>query len=158
MSTTNEDRRIPHVPIDGLPPVSQIAFVVRDLERSMAVYEPLFGPFSTMDGSVSQALFRGRLADVKLNMAFGRSGGLEIELIEWCSGESPHGEFIQSGREGLHHLQFRVEDTDAWIERMRPCGYTPIWYKRWSDDIVFAYLEHADDPLIIEFLQMPHDS
>lgn len=141
--------------IDGLPPCDQVGFVVRDLDRAMAMYEPLFGPFYTMDGSVSQALFRGRLADVKLRMAFGYSGDLQIELIEWGGGESPHGEFIQAGHEGMHHVRFRVEDPDAWIERMRPHGYVPVWYKRWSDEIVFTYLEREGDPLLIEFLQMP---
>ncbi|MCG3168628.1 MAG: hypothetical protein CALGDGBN_00125 [Pseudomonadales bacterium] len=155
MTTANEAAGAARVPLEGLPPCDQVGFVVRDLERSMAMYEPLFGPFHTMDGSVSQALFRGRLADVKLRIAFGHSGELQIELIEWGGGESPHGEFIQAGREGMHHIRFRVEDTDAWIERVRPYGYVPIWYKRWSDEIVFAYLEREGDPTLIEFLQMP---
>lgn len=155
MTMTSTSASAQHAPIEGLPPCDQVGFVVRDLDRAMAMYGPLFGPFYTMDGSVPQALFRGRLADVKLRMAFGQSGDLQIELIEWCEGESPHGEFIQSGREGMHHIRFRVDDTDAWVERMRAYGYAPIWYKRWSDDIIFAYLEREDDPTLIEFLQMP---
>lgn len=139
----------------GLPPCDQVGFVVRDLERAMAMYAPLFGPFTTMDGSVQQATYRGRLADAGLQIAFGRSGDLEIELIEWTGGESPHREFIEAGREGMHHIRFRVEDTDHWVERLRPLGYEPVWYKRWSSDTVFAYLEREGDPTLIEFLQMP---
>jgi catechol 2,3-dioxygenase-like lactoylglutathione lyase family enzyme len=139
----------------GLPPCDQVGFVVRDLERAMAMYAPLFGPFQTMDGSVQQATYRGRLADAGLRIAFGRSGELEIELIEWTGGESPHREFIESGREGMHHIRFRVADTDYWVERLRPLGYEPVWYKRWSSDTVFAYLEREGDPTLIEFLQMP---
>ena len=45
----------------GLPPCDQVGVVVRDLERAMAMYAPLFGPFTTMDGSVQQASYRGRL-------------------------------------------------------------------------------------------------
>ena len=55
----------------------------------------------------------------------------------------------------MHHLRFRVEDVDAWIEKMAPLGYQPIWYKQFSPEIVFAYLEREGDPLLIEFLQMP---
>lgn len=139
----------------GLPPCDQVGLVVRDLERAMAMYAPLFGPFTTMDGSVQQASYRGRLADVGLKIAYGRSGDLEIELIEWTSGESPHREFIEAGREGMHHFRFRVDDTDHWVEKLRPLGYEAIWYKRWSADTVFAYLERAGDPTLIEFLQMP---
>ena len=40
-------------------------------------------------------------------------------------------------------------------DRVAAVGYEPIWYKQFSDEIVFAYLERKDDPLLIEFLQMP---
>ena len=139
----------------GLPPADQIGFVVRDLESTMARFAPIFGPFTTMDGSVEQALFRGRLADVTLKIAFGRSGDLEMEFIECTSGESPHSEFIDRGREGMHHIRFRVEDADGWISKLAPLGYQPIWYKRWSSDTTFAYLERDGDPTLIEVLQMP---
>jgi methylmalonyl-CoA/ethylmalonyl-CoA epimerase len=139
----------------GLDQLVQIGFVVRDLEKSMAMYAPMFGPWQRIDGSVQGAEYRGRIEDVSLDIAFGHNGSLEIELIEWKSGHSPHREFIDSGREGMHHLQFRVADCDAWIGKLRPLGYVPIWYKKWSADTVFSYLERAADPLIIEFLQMP---
>ena len=139
----------------GLPPVAQLGYVVRSIDASVALYEPLFGPFRRMDGSVQGADYRGRLADCELRLAFAWSGSLEIELIEWVSGESPHREFLEKGREGMHHLQFRVEDCDAWVARLERLGYTRIWYKRWSPDTVFAYLERPGDPTLIELLQMP---
>lgn len=138
-----------------LPPADQIGFVVRSLEESMARLDPLFGPFSTMDGSVKAATYRGEIADAELKIAFGRSGDMEIELIEWVSGRSPHREFIERGREGMHHLRFRVADADHWIAKTVAAGYETIWYKKFSADTTFAYLERADDPTVIEFLQMP---
>jgi hypothetical protein len=104
---------------------------------------------------VPAATYRGRTADAQLDIAIGHSGPLEIELIQWLGGESPHREFIERGREGMHHVQYRVEDADAWIARLQPLGYQPIWYKRWCADTTFAYLERPGDPLIVEFLQMP---
>jgi catechol 2,3-dioxygenase-like lactoylglutathione lyase family enzyme len=139
----------------GLPPIDQVGFVVRSLEEAKARYGPMFGPFGEMDGSVEAAIYRGREADAQLAIAFGHSGDIEIEFIEWQGGESPHREFIEAGREGMHHLRYRVDDTDAWIERLAPLGYRPIWYKQFSADTVFAYLEREGDPLLIEFLQMP---
>ncbi len=139
----------------GLPPIDQIGFVVRSLEEAKQRYGSLFGPFTEMDGSVEDADYRGKKADVHLSILFGHSGDLEMEFIEWCSGESPHREFIEKGREGMHHLRYRVEDTDAWIAKVAPLGYKPIWYKQFSADTVFAYLEREGDPLLIEFLQMP---
>lgn len=139
----------------GLPPIDQVGFVVKSLDEAEERYGALFGPFQRMDGSVTEATFRGRTADAGLQIMFGRSGDLEMEFIEWTSGESPHSEFIQQGREGMHHIRFRVDDTDAWIEKAAAIGYRPIWYKQFSEDIVFAYLEREGDPLLIEFLQMP---
>lgn len=153
MSTSNPQSSLPQTLRNlGLPPADQIGFVVRDLDATVARYELMFGPFWRMDGSVQACEFRGRIADVGLQIAFGKSGDMEIELIQWTSGESPHSEFIQRGREGMHHLRFRVADVDAWIEKVKPIGYQPIWYKRYSETITFAYLERQDDPLIIEFL------
>jgi len=139
----------------GLPPIDQVGFVVKSLEEAEARYGALFGPFSRMNGSVEGATFRGKTADAELQIMFGRSGDLEIEFIEWRGGESPHSEFIQQGREGMHHLRFRVADTDAWIEKLASVGYAPIWYKKLSEDIVFSYLEREGDPLLLELLQMP---
>lgn len=139
----------------GLPPADQVGFVVRNLEQSIEKYNALFGPFTTMNGDVEGADFRGQQKDAGLKLAFGNSGNLEIELIEWVSGESPHSEFIQSGREGMHHLRFRVEDCDAWVRKAEAIGFDRIWYKALGDDIKFAYLEREGDPLLIEFLQMP---
>ena len=139
----------------GLPPIDQIGFVVKSLDEAEQRYAAMFGPWTRLDGSVQEAMYRGRLADVKLDILFGHSGELEIEFIEWQEGESPHREFIEKGREGMHHVRYRVDDADDWIQRVAVLGFEPIWYKKYSEDIVFAYLERAHDPLLIEFLQMP---
>ena len=139
----------------GLPQIDQVGFVVRSIEEARRRYGALFGPFSQIDGSVEAADYRGRKADAELAILFGHSGDLEMEFIEWRGGESPHREFIEQGREGMHHLRYRVDDTDAWIEKLAPLGYQPIWYKAFSPDTTFAYLEREGDPLLIEFLQMP---
>lgn len=139
----------------GLPPIDQVGFVVRDLDKAIAQYDALFGPFTRMDAEVPAARYRGREASCELKLAFGRSGDVEIELIQWVSGDSPHREFIDNNREGMQHLRFRVDDADAWIAKLEAQGYRPIWYKRWSEDTVFSYLERDDDPLLLEVLQMP---
>ena len=155
MATTKTPAAASELAALGLPPIDQIGFVVRSIAEAKERYGPLFGPFSDLDGSVRAAEYRGRVADAKLALAFGRTGDLEIEFIEWQGGESPHRESIEAGREGMHHLRYRVDDADAWIERVAAIGYRPIWYKQYSADTVFAYLEREGDPLLIELLQMP---
>jgi methylmalonyl-CoA/ethylmalonyl-CoA epimerase len=110
-----------HMPASlELPPLVQIGFVVGNLAEAMLKYERLYGPWQRFDGSVPGATYRGRSADVRLDIAIGHSGPLEIELIQWLSGDSPHREFIERGREGMHHVQYRVEDADAWIAKLAP--------------------------------------
>ena len=139
----------------GLPPLVQIGFVVRDLKDSMAKYDSLYGPWHHFDGSVPGATYRGRSADVQLDIAIGHSGPLEIELIQWVAGDSPHREFIEKGSRRHAPRAVPRGDADGWIAQLAPLGYRPIWYKRWCADTTFAYLERSGDPLIVEFLEMP---
>ena len=139
-----------------LPACCQVGFVYPDLDHAMALYEPLFGKFQVVDyGEIEGATFRGKPSPYKIKMGIGYSGPLELELIEWVSGETPHKEFIQAGRSGMHHLSFTVPDLDAVVERARPLGYEAIWYHAMSDEIKYVYLERPDDPLLIELTQRP---
>ena len=140
----------------GLPKPDQIGFVVRDLERAMALYDPVFGPFHIVDFGAQQASYRGAApTPYDMKFAFGRIHDLEIELIEWVSGDTPHRDFLEQGSEGVHHLRFRVEELESWEARLASAGYERVWYDRLSPDTAYAYYERADDPLLIELLQYP---
>lgn len=138
-----------------LSPCEQLGFVVRDMDAALALYEPLFGPFTMMEPGNDSYNYRGEQAEVDLQLAFGKSGELEIELIAVKSGRSLHQEFLDSGGEGMHHLRFRVEQLEPKVEQALALGYDNIWGKRFSADTAVAYLVRPDDPLIIELLEMP---
>jgi hypothetical protein len=130
---------------------------VRSVRKSVELYEPLFGPFVVIDNGPFDAVYRGRPEKADLIVAFGRSGPLEIELIEWRSGATPHRDFIAAGLEGLHHLRFPVETLAPWVERAQAAGYEPVWsgeYARY--DIRWSYLCRANDPVTIEFVSKCH--
>lgn len=153
-----EETRMPDLSQFGLDKIVQIGFVVRDLDEAIARYNPLFGPFKKTPAEFAkqEASYKGEpRSPYELAVAFGRSGDLEIELIQWVSGDTPHRDFIQSGREGMHHVQFRVDDCDAWVERLNTAGYQTVWYDRLRPDIAYAYMERPGDPLIVEFLEYP---
>lgn len=136
-----------------LPDLNQVGFVVRSMEQALALYEPLFGPFSTMDPGLMTYDYRGTQEECTLRLAFGRSGDIEIELIEWVSGACPHKEFLDAGREGMHHLRFIVDDLQTQVEAAMVLGYEAIWSKRFGDGLAVAYLERLGDPLVIEFFE-----
>lgn len=139
-----------------LPDLDQVGFVVRDLEQALALYEPLFGPFSRMDPGPMTYDYRGTREECTMRLAFGRSGDVEIELIEWVSGGCPHKEFLDAGREGMHHLRFIVPDLDVHVAAAGSAGYESIWGKRYSEGLAVAYLERSGDPLLIEFFENHH--
>jgi methylmalonyl-CoA/ethylmalonyl-CoA epimerase len=139
-----------------LPACCQVGFVVDDLEAAIARYELLFGPFEIVEyGRIEGALFRGESSPYEIRIGVGYTGDLELELIEWVSSRTPHKEFLDAGRTGMHHLSFTVPDLDAVVERGRALGYQPIWYHAMSDEIKYAYLERDGDPLLIELTQRP---
>ena len=78
---------------------------------------------------------------------------MEIELIEWVSGGCPHKEFLDAGREGMHHLRFIVDDLETQVEAALAVGYEAIWRKRFGEGLAVAYLERSGDPLVIEFFE-----
>jgi methylmalonyl-CoA/ethylmalonyl-CoA epimerase len=136
-----------------LPDLDQVGFVVRDLQQALALYEPLFGPFSTMDPGPMTYNYRGAQEECNMRLAFGKSGDVEIELIEWVSGGCPHKEFLDAGREGMHHLRFIVDDLDTQVDAAQAVGYQAIWRKRYREGMAVAYLERSGDPLLLEFFE-----
>ena len=78
---------------------------------------------------------------------------METFPIEWVCGETPHKEFLDAGREGMHHLRFIVDNLEAQVEEARAHGYQSIWQKRFGEGLAAAYLEREGDPLIIEFFE-----
>lgn len=141
-----------------LPDLNQVGFVVRDMEQALALYEPLFGPFSRMDPGPMTYDYRGTQEECTMRLAFGKSGDVEIELIEWVSGGCPHREFLDAGREGMHHLRFIVDDLDAKVREAQSVGYEAIWSKRYGEGLAVAYMERRDDPLLLEFFENHHVS
>jgi hypothetical protein len=139
----------------NLPAIDQIGFVVKDLSQAIKAYEPLFGPFTTMDPGEMVFDYRGVPTASEIRLAFGRSGDVEIELIEWVSGGTPHKEFLDAGREGMQHVRFIVDDIDLSIAQAKLLDYHAIWYKCFSPGLAAAYLERIGDPLVIEFFQRP---
>ena len=137
----------------NLGPIDQVGFVVANLDEAIARYQPLFGEFTLMDALEMDWLYRGRQENSSLRLAFAKSGDIEIELIEWLDGGTPHKEFLDQGREGMHHLRFRVENLDEKVKAAEELGYEAIWIKRFADNLAAAYLERKGDPLIIELFE-----
>jgi catechol 2,3-dioxygenase-like lactoylglutathione lyase family enzyme len=154
MATVEHSRGPRRIGDVELPPIDQVGYVVKSLDETTRRYAQLFGPFTFMDSPLSGVLYRGNPSDVNLRIAYGSAGEIEMEFIEVLSGASPHAEFLAAGREGIHHVRYRVPDCDATIAALRGEGFAPIWYHDMGF-AKFAYLEHASrDGVLIELLEM----
>lgn len=137
----------------ALGPLNQVGFVVKNLDQAIKTYEPLFGEFNTMDAFDMDWDYRGHTETSSLKIAMAQSGQVEIELIEWISGETPHKEFLDAGREGLHHLRFMVDNLEEKMQEAEAFGYQSVWYKRFGEGLAAVYLEREGDPVIIELFE-----
>ena len=61
----------------GLPSAAQLGFVVRDMDASLKVYAPLFGPMHLVEFENHDFDYRGGKANCELRVAYGWTGEVE---------------------------------------------------------------------------------
>ena len=105
--------------------VDQFGYVYKDVEKQAKLMETFFGvPKFTFIGPIElDTIYRGKATKFTVKSAFGRLfDNTELELIEIVDGESIHTEFLDQGREGLHHVSFNVNNLSNLIELFKNQG------------------------------------
>ncbi|MFX1337767.1 MAG: VOC family protein [Promethearchaeota archaeon] len=104
--------------------VDQLGFVFKDIEKQAELMEDLFGfsKFIFGEKATNTVQFRGEESKISIQLAFSRLGNTQIELIKWIDGKCCYKEFLDQGREGLHHIAIYVEDTDSYIKEFEKKG------------------------------------
>ncbi len=145
-------------PLHILPgAVRQNGYVVTDLDRAIDAWLALgVGPWSTI-GPLEQAMtYRGEAAIPTITIAFANSGDLQIELIH-PSGEAPsiYQEFLDSGREGFHHLAWWTEDYPAVEAAAVEAGWDLVTVGNPTGPTRFFYAELASvHSTVIEVMEL----
>ena len=87
----------------GLPPVSQIGVVVKDVDRAVEYYSSAFGfePFTTHEFIPEKHWYMKKPSYLRLKMGKSMWDHLELELLQPLEGESLHEEFLRTHGEGL---------------------------------------------------------
>ncbi|WP_116365825.1 VOC family protein [Parahaliea mediterranea] len=140
-----------------LGPMDQVGFVFHDVKAAIERYQGVFGPFSYHEFDAYEYNYRGQREPCRLNIAFARSGDIEIEFIEWVSGGSPHKEFLDAGREGMHHVRFKVAELKTAVAGAEGLGYRAIWHTQFAEGLAVAYMEREGDPVIVELFEDKHN-
>ncbi len=110
----------------SLPSPGQIGMVVRDIRRTIEAYTKLlqWGPFeiNKREYNESNSTYRGKPGNFKSLIALAQLGSIQLELIQPLEGETIYREFLQTGREGLHHFGFLMDQTEERIAAMKEIG------------------------------------
>ncbi len=127
----------------GLPPVSQIGVVVKDVDRSVQYYSSMFGigPFTTYEFVPENYWFMEEPSYLKFRMGKADWGPVEWELLQPLEGKSLHQEFLETHGEGLQHLGFNVKDYDEVFDRFIKAGFEPVMRAETYVDTYKGYLK-----------------
>lgn len=136
-------------------PISQVALVVNDLEKSMREYTETmgWGPWTIYEYNpprLHDVLVRGVPQKFTWIGAETPVGSTYIELLQPLEGSSVFREFIDRRGEGLHHIGYWAKSMDEAdrIRSMFKARGTPLLMSAWIDRVFFYYLDTA--PMVIE--------
>ncbi|WP_435349152.1 VOC family protein [Haloarchaeobius sp. HRN-SO-5] len=145
------DLAVPELAIEA-PAISQIAWVVADLDEAMERYRRVlgFGPWEVHHVEPPEhrdMFYDGEKTECSFAIGYTSIGDLEVEFIEPTSGKSVHQDFLDEHGEGIHHIAcFEFEDTPAVMDAFDGAGIPIVQRGQWHDRdyIYFDTTDHLD--------------
>ncbi|MEQ3661267.1 MAG: methylmalonyl-CoA epimerase [Flavobacterium sp.] len=127
--------------------IEHIGIAVKNLEKSNALFEKLFGTPPYKEEEVESE---------GVKTSFFMNGPNKIELLEATNLNSPIAKFIEKKGEGIHHIAFDVEDIDSEVERLKGEGFVVLndSPKKGADDKLVVFLHpKSTNGVLIELCQ-----
>jgi methylmalonyl-CoA/ethylmalonyl-CoA epimerase len=143
----------------GFGPLRQIGYVVSHLDQSVRQWHRSHGcgRWVCFRNVEMAAQYRGRRSTLKMHVALGYQGELEIELIEPCSiVDSPYVDARGAPLIGANHLAWFSSDLDADIARAESRGLSAI-FRAQNPLTRVAYLEPAEPGVRYELIEYTAD-
>lgn len=107
--------------------VRQNGYVVRDIGAALRHWTGVLGvgPFFYIESIKCDWFhYHGAPSPIEMSLALANSGDLQIELIQQHNdAPSMYHDFLQAGREGLHHVAYWTKNYRADYERALSLGY-----------------------------------
>lgn len=148
--------------IIGTNVVTQIGFIVKDIEKSKKKFAEFFGVeppphFHAGNFETTGTQYMGKPApDANCYMAFFNVGpNLQIELIQPNGVKSTWQDFLDEHGEGIHHIAFQVKNMDEKVAACEKFGMKCVQRGKYGDASgEYAYLDASEDlKCIIELLE-----
>lgn len=124
----------------------QLGHVVPDMDAALQVWTQTLGvgPFVVLETSKANRTFhhRGSPSDVDFSIAISYVGEVMVEIImPFNDAPSPYREFLDSGRQGLHHYGFWPDQFESSCDRLAAAGMPEVSSIRHPDgtrDIIYC--------------------
>jgi hypothetical protein len=102
----------------------QLGYVYKDIKKQAKIMEMLYGvpQFALSEGQPETIVYRGKESVVHISLSFSRYFNTQLELIQWNEGECIYKEFLDQGKEGLHHISIFIQDLDKYIDEIKKMG------------------------------------
>ena len=122
--------------------IIQIGIVVRDLQKNVSNYWATLGigPWQTIRMEppiLTDVILRGKPVQASMLAAVAQSGSIQLELIQPLDGPSIWKEFLEERGEGLHHVQWRVQDPKVALATYKEMGVDVLMSCKVGDNIVY---------------------
>ena len=136
--------------------INQLGYVYKDIRKQSKILEENLGlpKFAFLENKPTKYHYRGKETTVQTTIGFSRSLNVQVELIQLISGECIFKEFIDAGKEGLHHFGVFVDDVDTIVKEYVERGYSIVHEGITAGVQKVAYIDTYDDfGVYIEFQQ-----
>jgi methylmalonyl-CoA epimerase len=97
--------------------ISHMGFAVKDLDAAIRLYGEVFG---------LRPAHRWHAPEDRMEAASFHVDGIEIELMQPTSDDSPIAKFMAKRGEGIHHVAYKVDDVADALHRARAAGIETI--------------------------------
>jgi methylmalonyl-CoA/ethylmalonyl-CoA epimerase len=97
--------------------IEHIGIAVKSLDHSIPLFERLLG---------SKCYKIEEVLDQFVRTAFFAVDKVKIELLESLSEDGPIANFIAKNGEGIHHIAFKVNNTDTSLQNAKKSGFKLI--------------------------------
>lgn len=140
----------------GLGAIDQISFAVADVDEAVPRYTAMFGGrFDVLDVPKLRVECHARPSTTTLRLGLGRSGDIEVELVQVVSGDWPTLDLLTTRGEGLHHIRYPIPDIATSRAEMEAAGCV-VTMRGEAGGVSFSYLECPMlNGMTIELIQNP---
>jgi methylmalonyl-CoA/ethylmalonyl-CoA epimerase len=131
----------------GTNVVCQVGLIVRNVEKSAEAYSRVFGlpkpdVIITDTVDVARTTYRGEPTSARARLAFFDMGQVSLELIEPVGSPSTWREFLDEHGEGVHHIAFRIKDTDEVVAYLQGRGIEMVQQGHYTGGM-YTYVDSA---------------